>query len=634
MKRFTVLCAASILVAACGGDEDGNGGDEPAVDTTASDSGEDAGGTKADAGSGGAADIGADVDVGCTKASDCPAVANPCLRPTCDLGFGCKLDVLPDATACDDGDKCTTGESCANGTCTATGSAACDDKNACTTDACNPSDGKCLHNAKLDGAACDDGDPCNGTKDSCKTGGDGKSSCEGGANLCQCDKDADCVKHEDNDPCNGTLVCVKSGGIGTCKIDKNTIIICPTTGETDCMKQTCDAGTAKCKLGPVKGVVGCNDGDVCTVGDTCQAGKCVGTNACQCKQNADCNKLDDGNPCTGIHICSANKCVIDKKTVPACSGKKLGQCAVEGCIKATGKCGKVDMLDGNPCDDGNACWSGETCQKGVCTKGKTKNCACEKDADCPDDGNLCNGKPGCDKKSNKCVVDLSSAVSCTDKDGNVCTEPGCDPKTGTCSEKDVGNGLPCSDGDACTSGESCQGGACGKPKKTVDCNDMDACTSDSCDAKKGVCAHTNIPGCNAPAPIPQEASTIFNWLVKKTYKSYYKGESMVHGGSIHAPVRGWFSPALFKSLAAGNKSHPVGAAAVKELYQGDKKTLKGWAVNIKVDKDTAGGKGWYSYEVFSTTNGANPAVDGKGVPLCVGCHKGGKDFILSKWPLL
>ncbi len=86
------------------------------------------------------------------------------------------------------------------------------------------------------------------------------------------------------------------------------------------------------------------------------------------------------------------------------------------------------------------------------------------------------------------------------------------------------------------------------------------------------------------------------------------------------------------SLRAGNKSHPMGSSIVKEMYD-DKGKLQGWAVMVKTEAASKGGKGWFWYEVTSTTDGSKPVAAGNGVPLCFGCHAVGKDFVLTKYPL-
>lgn len=131
--------------------------------------------------------------------------------------------------------------------------------------------------------------------------------------------------------------------------------------------------------------------------------------------------------------------------------------------------------------------------------------------------------------------------------------------------------------------------------------------------------------------IPTDADALFAWLVDGNYGEW-AAESAVHSSTgPHGSVRTFVNSTLASSLEAGNVSHPVGAAAVKELH-GDQ-GVTGWAVEVKV-ADTAGnGNDWYWYEVFSTTDGSRPVVDGTGSSLCMGCHSAGVDFVTTPWPL-
>jgi hypothetical protein len=86
------------------------------------------------------------------------------------------------------------------------------------------------------------------------------------------------------------------------------------------------------------------------------------------------------------------------------------------------------------------------------------------------------------------------------------------------------------------------------------------------------------------------------------------------------------------SLKAAKASHPIGASIVKEMYDGSGK-LQGWAVMVKTSADSAGGKGWFWYEITSTIDGSKPVASGNGVPLCFGCHFTGRDFVLTGYPL-
>lgn len=134
--------------------------------------------------------------------------------------------------------------------------------------------------------------------------------------------------------------------------------------------------------------------------------------------------------------------------------------------------------------------------------------------------------------------------------------------------------------------------------------------------------------------VPSNAAALFPFLQARAYDQFavesgIHASSGPHGGN----VRTFINDALADSLAAGNEQHPAGAATIKELYQSDGSTLNGWAVMVKTDADSAGGQGWYWYEIFSTTDSANPVVDGNGVGLCTSCHSSGDDYFRSPYPL-
>jgi hypothetical protein len=121
------------------------------------------------------------------------------------------------------------------------------------------------------------------------------------------------------------------------------------------------------------------------------------------------------------------------------------------------------------------------------------------------------------------------------------------------------------------------------------------------------------------------------WLGAGEYAEF-PAESEVHASTgPHGRVRSFASPSLFESLSAGGGDHPRGAGAVKELYDGD--DLRGWAVSVKIADDSAGGEGWYWYEVDGTGAGASPAVDGTGADGCTGCHESGRDYVRLRFPL-
>jgi hypothetical protein len=135
----------------------------------------------------------------------------------------------------------------------------------------------------------------------------------------------------------------------------------------------------------------------------------------------------------------------------------------------------------------------------------------------------------------------------------------------------------------------------------------------------------------ADLEIPVGADLLQPWLADRAYADF-AGESAVHESSgPHGPVRTFLSPGLVASLETGAGVHPRGVAAIKELYVGD--TLDGWVVSVKIDDDSAGGAGWYWYEVFDPAPDAKPVVNGTSADGCVGCHDAGIDYVRIGFPL-
>ncbi len=143
-----------------------------------------------------------------------------------------------------------------------------------------------------------------------------------------------------------------------------------------------------------------------------------------------------------------------------------------------------------------------------------------------------------------------------------------------------------------------------------------------------------------PSGIPTEKNALFAFLKEGTYKSFPAKESGQHPsrgphsikGSFGQPVRSYLNATIQKSLEAGNKTHPQGAGIVKEMFS-EAGELQGWAVSVKTQDDSAGGNGWFWYEVTSTTDANALVANGNGVPLCFGCHAAGADYVLSDYPL-
>lgn len=142
----------------------------------------------------------------------------------------------------------------------------------------------------------------------------------------------------------------------------------------------------------------------------------------------------------------------------------------------------------------------------------------------------------------------------------------------------------------------------------------------------------------ANTEVPTGQQDLMEYLQSLRYQRWSARESQTHPSrgphtNYGKPVRVFLNDTLAASMRAGNAEHPVGSTAVKEMYDHDG-TLAGWAVETKTQGASAGGDGWFWYEVTSTTDGSDPVAIGNGVPGCVNCHAtGGRDYVLSEFPL-
>jgi hypothetical protein len=135
--------------------------------------------------------------------------------------------------------------------------------------------------------------------------------------------------------------------------------------------------------------------------------------------------------------------------------------------------------------------------------------------------------------------------------------------------------------------------------------------------------------------VPTDPPALYRWLEAREYGQFAK-ESAAHPSAGPHAVRviTYLNRALEESMRAGSSRHPVGAAAVKELFGGNG-ALEGWAVMIKLYEDRAGGDAWYWYEVTSrsASRATDPNYAGVGLGVCTGCHGSGRDFVRIPFPL-
>ncbi len=247
---------------------------------------------------------------GCSRTEGCFNIpdssrcddGNPCTENVCDPSHGGCVDFTLSDVPCDNGDPCTVGDYCQDGHCVAgenichqcrrdgdcapfedgdlcTGWLYCDrssepyrcevdpdslpdcdtsDDNECRQTICLSETGECVTREINEGGPCDNGRVCT-VDDFCESG-----VCVAGQNLCECERDSDCLPYYEDNLCEGFYVCDRSDFPFECVHEPNTIVDCPSGPDTECARNECIPETGECELVPYDELCA-DDGNRCTV---------------------------------------------------------------------------------------------------------------------------------------------------------------------------------------------------------------------------------------------------------------------------------------------------------------------------------------------------------------------------------
>jgi hypothetical protein len=287
----------------------------------------------------------------------------------------------------------------------------CADGDACTIDRCIKPGKVCRHIPVQNGQSCNDGSACT-VGDTCQSG-----VCTGAAVACTA-----------SDQCH--------------------------------VAGTCDPATGICSDPAAPDGVDCNDRDLCTQTDTCQAGVCVGANSVVCTPIDACHVAGACNSSTGL-------CSHPPREPLVCTA--VDQCNQPGtCDPGSGACTTPPRPDGTGCTDGDACTQTDSCQAAACVGGSPVDCSdvgvCQLEGTCDSftgecsgvaapDGTACGSGPTASCSTSAiCAAGTCAANGSgdTDADGICDADDGC-PTTADAADRDLdGDGLGdvCDDSDA------------------------------------------------------------------------------------------------------------------------------------------------------------------------------------------
>lgn len=447
------------------------------------------------------------------------------------------------------------------------------------------------------------GDPCTGVV--CATP---PSDCHLGTGSCQdgvcsygfkpaaspCEDGAPCTE---GDQCDGAGHCAGSS------------LVCNTPPNDRCYEPTGACHAGECEY-PQKAVSAlCNDGNPCTVDETCDAAaQCVGipkdcvppATTCVagnsrsysggvCRiDNGECEFATSDTPCpygcdSATGLCKNNPCLGVTCTTPPNS-----QCYETNGTCTDGTCGYPTRNPGTGCDDGDPCTTGDICgatqecsgvpiscttppntqcwaATGTCAGGECTYVARDTGTSC-DDGNACTDADACTE---------DHACSGTSRVCNTPPNAQCYEASGTCSVGEC-TYIPksvstvCDDGNACTENDVCSatqacagtGKVCTPPAPTCEDGVSRVPANGTCDPADGSCTFdvtlvTCAAGCGTNG-LCRQSVLIAEFRTRGPLGGNDEYVELYNAGDGEADLSGWM---LDGSNASGTKSTRLTIAA-------------------------------------------------------------------------
>ncbi len=460
----------------------------------------------------------------------CEQDGNTCNGPeVCDSNTGECVTDENQAIVCDDGDPCNGVESCIEetGECSVSDVPVIDDGYSCTLDECDeetgnvsntPQDEQCVtgacHSAVCDPSS-DDADQETGcvftelaiepdnldcTQDTCdpETGDpvyeliDGNCLIDGVCyanevlnlgNSCKvCDSESpnqwsnvqNGTNCEDGEYCTVNDSCLSGVCVGFARDCSGQ------ASDLRCQSASCDEQQNTCVVSNFQDGTSCADFDVCDGEETCQSGACSAGTSLDCSDGHDCT-TDDCNAETGCFSTIDNgNCLIDNQCYSDGATPVGESCRV--CLSSASKTAWTNLPDTIPCNDGNLCTHTDRCDgSGGC--GGTE-------ITCMDDPEVCGANRACDGSS-ECAVSYPDAETSCD-DNNLCTYTDKCNGSGGCTGTEI---VCADDAEVCGADRACNGmDQCdiSYPSGEASCDDENLCSyNDKCSGD-GQCLGTAI----------------------------------------------------------------------------------------------------------------------------------------------